>query len=243
MSRVVGSRAVHLWSLHEDVVVEEDATGQGLVLRSRFGTERISRPDPLVREALRRMELGPVLLANVVPRASAAAEGATESAAAEDASDDASDDATDGATDDASDDASEGAYLVLLPVLDRLSHLIVRTLSWEDLRGPLLSVVSTSKDAPFAPVTLSARRLIRLIGDVSLTLEKAGFALARGTSPHRVQLHRPEAVWVVGLLAWPATPSHASSVLPLPPEVTQAVLSYLAAAGMTEDCGEPVPHG
>ncbi|MGY4964513.1 NADH oxidase [Streptomyces sp. 900105245] len=222
MSRVVGSRAVHLWSLHEDVVVEEDATGQGLVLRSRFGTERISRPDPLVREALRRMELGPVLLANVVPRASAAAEDAT-------------DDATEGAT--------EGAYLVLLPVLDRLSHLIVRTLSWEDLRGPLLSVVSTSRDAPFAPVTLSARRLIRLIGDVSLTLEKAGFALARGTSPHRVQLHRPEAVWVVGLLAWPATPSDASSVLPLPPEVTQAVLSYLAAAGMTEDCGEPVPHG
>ncbi|MFF9158472.1 NADH oxidase [Streptomyces sp. NPDC014846] len=235
MSRVVGSRAVHLWSLHEDVVVEEDATGQGLVLRSRFGTEQISRPDPLVREALRRMELGPVLLANVVPRASAAAEDATESAAAEDATDDATDDASDGAT--------EGAYLVLLPVLDRLSHLIVRTLSWEDLRGPLLSVVSTSKDAPFAPVTLSARRLIRLIGDVSLTLEKAGFALARGTSPHRVQLHRPEAVWVVGLLAWPATPSHASSVLPLPPEVTQAVLSYLAAAGMTEDCGEPVPHG
>ncbi|MGY4995480.1 NADH oxidase [Streptomyces sp. 900105245] len=231
MSRVVGSRAVHLWSLHEDVVVEEDATGQGLVLRSRFGTERISRPDPLVREALRRMELGPVLLANVVPRASAAAEDATESAAAEDA------------TDDATDDVTEGAYLVLLPVLDRLSHLIVRTLSWEDLRGPLLSVVSTSRDAPFAPVTLSARRLIRLIGDVSLTLEKAGFALARGTSPHRVQLHRPEAVWVVGLLAWPATPSDASSVLPLPPEVTQAVLSYLAAAGMTEDCGELMPHG
>ncbi|WP_432030987.1 NADH oxidase [Streptomyces sp. 1222.5] len=213
MSRVVGSRAVHLWSLHEDVVVEEDATDQGLVLRSRFGTERISRPDPLVREALRRMELGPVLLANVLPRASAAAE-----------------------------DATEGACLVLLPVLDRLSHLIVRTLSWEDLRGPLLSVVSTSKDAPFAPVALSARRLIRLIGDVSLTLEKAGFALACATSPHRVQLHRPEAVWVVGLLAWPATPSDASSVLPLPPEVTQAVLSYLAAAGMTEDCGEPVPR-
>ncbi|MFD8376752.1 NADH oxidase [Streptomyces sp. NPDC059688] len=240
MSRVVGSRAVHLWSLHEDVVVEEDATGQGLVLRSRFGTERISRPDPLVREALRRMELGPVLLANVVPRASAAGEDATESAAGEDATESA---AAEDATDDAIEGATEGAYLVLLPVLDRLSHLIVRTLSWEDLRGPLLSVVSTSRDAPFAPVTLSARRLIRLIGDVSLTLEKAGFALARGTSPHRVQLHRPEAVWVVGLLAWPATPSDASSVLPLPPEVTQAVLSYLAAAGMTEDCGEPVPHG
>lgn len=211
MSRVVGSRALHLWSLHEDVIVENDGSDSELVLRSRFGTERISRPDPLVREALRRMELGPVLLANVVPRSSAAAE-----------------------------DGTEGACLVLLPVLDRLSHLIVRTLSWEDLRGPLLSVVSTTRDATFTPVTLSAQRLIRLIGDVSLTLEKAGFALACAASPHRVHLHRPEAIWVVGLLAWPATPSDASSVLPLPPEVTQAVLSYLVAAGMTEDCGEPL---
>ncbi|MEV6949418.1 NADH oxidase [Streptomyces sp. NPDC051172] len=210
MSRVVGSRALHLWSLHEDVVIEDDGGDGELVLRSAFGTERINRPDPLVREALRRMELGPVLLANAVPRSSP---------------------------------PPEGTCMVLLPALDPLSHLIVRTLSWEDLRGPLLSVVPTTRDARFTPASLSEQRLIRLIGDVSLTLEKAGFALACAASAHRVHLHRPEAIWVVGLLAWPATPSGASSVLPLPPEVTQAVLSYLVAAGMTEDCGEPPPSG
>ncbi|MFC3575174.1 NADH oxidase [Streptomyces yaanensis] len=208
MPRVVGSRALHLWSLREDVVVEVDADGRELVLRSGSGTERISRPDPLVREALRRMELGPVLLANVVARIDGGDEDGRE----------------------------ERALLVLLPVLSRLSHLMVRTLSWEDLRGPLLSVVSTRPGAVFTPVRLPAQRLIRLIGGVSLTLEKAGFALNSAVSPHRVHLHRPEAVWVVGLLAWPVTPSHACAVLPLPPEVTWAMLNYLAAAGMTEDC-------
>ncbi|MET7478880.1 NADH oxidase [Streptomyces sp. NPDC005648] len=202
MPRPVDSGALHLWSLHEDVVVEHGDEEGELVLRSPHGTERITRPDPLVREALRRMELGPVLLANI-----------------------------------AADGAVEGALVVLLPVLDRLSHLIVRTLSWEDLRGPLLSVVPNSGNSAFTPVTVSAQRLIRLIGDVSLTLEKAGFALGSAGSAHRVQLHRPEAVWVVALLAWPVTPSQASSALPLPPPVTHAVLSYLVAAGMTEDCG------
>ncbi|GGK82658.1 NADH oxidase [Streptomyces flaveus] len=215
MPRVIGSRVLHLWSLHEDVAVEQRDRDGELVLRSRFGTERIDRPDPLVREALRRMELGPVLLANVMARPAGDGNG-----------------------------HQERSLLVLLPMLDRLSHLIVRTLSWEDLRGPLLSVVSTRRDTVFTPVSPSAQRLIRLIGGVSLTLEKAGFALDGPESPHRVHLHRSEAIWVVGLLAWPVTPSHASSVLPLPPEVTYAVLSYLVAAGMTEYCEPVTPeHG
>jgi hypothetical protein len=214
MPRTVGSRALHLWSLREDVVVENDGPAGELVLRSRFGTERISRPDPLVREALRRMELGPVLLANVVARTNGADENGP----------------------------GERPLLVLLPVLSRLSHLVVRTLSSENLRGPLLSVVSTQRDTAFTPVRLSAQRLIRLIGGASLTPEKPGLALSSAVSPHQVQLHRPEAAWVVGMLAWPVTPSHASAALPLPPEETHEVLSYLAAAGMTEDCEPTLPE-
>ncbi|MFI6876070.1 NADH oxidase [Streptomyces sp. NPDC050400] len=208
MSRVVEGRALHLWSLHEDVTVEQGDTDDELVLRSRFGTERISAPTPVVREALRRMQLGPVLLANISTRQLPA-------------------DGTGG---------GRGAYLVLWPMLRRLSHLIVRTLSLEDLKGPLLSVITTRQGAGFTPVGVSAQRLIRLMSDVSMTLESAGLALRSAGSAHWVHLHRPEAVWVVGLLAWPVTPSRAAAILPLPPEVTEAVLSYLIAAGMTEDC-------
>ncbi|MCX5141939.1 MULTISPECIES: NADH oxidase [unclassified Streptomyces] len=210
MARSTGSHTVDLWSLREDVVVEPDETGEVLVLRGRLGTERISRPGPLVREALRRMELGPVLLANI--------------------------------EEEAEDTDGEGStYLVLLPTLRPLSHLIVRTLGIDDLNGPLLSVSATSRHATFAPVRVPARRRLRLPGGVSLTLEKAGFVLEATGSPHRVQLHRPEAVWVVGLLAWPITPDAASAALPLPAEVTEAILGYLAAAGMAAPVGDEQP--
>lgn len=202
MAQPTGRHTVDLWSLHEDVLVEADETGEDLVLRGRLGTERVRRPGPLIREALRRMELGPVLLANVDDRS----EG------------------TEGAG---------GTYLVVLPTLRALSHLIVRTLGMiTDRNGPLLSVSARSRHAVFTPVGVPDRRLLRLPGGVSLTLEKAGFVLEAVGSPHRVQLHRPEAVWVVGLLAWPITPDAASAALPLPAEVTKAILEYLAAAGM-----------
>lgn len=52
-----------LWSLREDVHVL--ATRAALVLRSRWGSVRLSQPSPVLREALRRMELGPARLENV----------------------------------------------------------------------------------------------------------------------------------------------------------------------------------
>ncbi|MFF4501939.1 hypothetical protein [Streptomyces sp. NPDC001401] len=40
--------------------------GRTLVLSGPQGTERVEDPAPAVAEALRRMELGPVLLANLL---------------------------------------------------------------------------------------------------------------------------------------------------------------------------------
>ncbi|NBM15589.1 NADH oxidase [Streptomyces sp. GC420] len=205
MPHAAAAQMLDLWSLCEDVVVEFGTSGE-LVLKGRLGTERIDRPDPVVREALRRMELGPVLLANVRARRAA-------------------------------DDAEAGAHLVLRPVLRRLSHLVVRTLGMDDLKGPLLSVSPRTQHARFAPVPLPARCRLRMPSEVSLKLEDAGIALESATSPHRVVLHRPEAAWVVGTLAWPVTPDAAAAALPLPPGVTESVLGYLAAAGMAAPVG------
>ncbi|WP_367045464.1 NADH oxidase [Streptomyces sp. Je 1-332] len=199
MPHVIGRQTLHLWSLCEDVIIEAH-DGTELVLTGRFGTERLPDPDPVVREALRRMELGPVLPGNV--------EAAT------------------------GDDSEGSVCLILWPTLSRLSHLVVRTLGLDDLRGPLLSVSPVSRGAKFMPRELSARRHLRLSRDVTLTLEAAGVALESPASLHRVVLHRPEAVWVVGMLAWPITPHAASQALPLHPEVTDGILRYLAAAGM-----------
>ncbi|MFJ9032833.1 NADH oxidase [Streptomyces sp. NPDC102274] len=192
---------MNLWSLSEDVAVATEAGGQTLVLTGRWGTERIGDAHPVVHEALRRMQLGPVLLANLEPRPGGIVPRAP-------------------------------TYLVLLPVLKRLSHLVVRTLGLDDLKGPLLSVFPVARPAPFAPVRLPPKRRIRMRRGVSFTLEAAGFALEAVGSPHRVLLHRPEAAWVVGVLAWPITPDQASDALPLPRSVTRGIIEYLAAAGM-----------
>ncbi|MFC5719278.1 NADH oxidase [Streptomyces gamaensis] len=201
MSISTGHRVLHLWSLCEDVVVEQGENRNELVVKGRWGTERIDRPAPEVREALRRMELGPVLLANVASRPGEPTSGAA-------------------------------GCLLLMPVVSRLSHLVVRTLGVDDLKGPLLSVSPLAPDASFAPVRLPSRLPVRLPEDAALTPQEAGFALETPASPHQVVLHRPEAAWVVGMLAWPVTPDAASAALPLPPEVTEEILAYLAAAGM-----------
>ncbi|WP_372347720.1 hypothetical protein [Streptomyces sp. KL116D] len=114
------------------MTVEQGDTDDELVLRSRFGTERISAPTPVVREALRRMQLGPVLLANI---------------------------STGRLPADRTGGGPGRVHLVLWPMLRRLSHLIVRTLSLEDLKGPLLSVITTRQGAGFTPVGVSAQRL------------------------------------------------------------------------------------
>src|SRR5882757_5406253 len=56
---------VELWSLREDVLVEEDPERPRLVIVSRWGEMGIDSPDDLVRESLRRMILGPIILQNI----------------------------------------------------------------------------------------------------------------------------------------------------------------------------------
>ncbi|WP_405796260.1 NADH oxidase [Streptomyces sp. NBC_01506] len=188
---------VHLWSLSQDVTLHRTARGDQLVLTSHRGVECLDRPGPLIRETLRRMELGPVLLANALP-----------------------------------DRHPADVRTCVVPVLARLSHLIVRTLGVDDLGGPLMSVFPVGPAARFTLVQLTCDRPMRLTDTAVLTSLPSGFSLEATSSPHRVVLHRPEAAMVVALLARPCTGAAAAASLSLPPQVTHAVLCYLAAAGM-----------
>ncbi|MGW0389324.1 NADH oxidase [Streptomyces sp. NPDC003042] len=198
MRRTTGDApTVHLWSLSEDVVVDQATGGDSLLLTSRWGQERLERPAPVVREVLRRMELGPVLLANALS-------------------------------------GPEDLYVLMLPTLSRLSHLVVRTLGVDDLRGPLLSVFPLSPGASFVLARQPGERRVRLPRHVAFKVPESGIGcvLESVNSPHRVVLHRPEAAWVATMLAWPTTPDAASAALPLPREVTEDIIGYLSAAGM-----------
>ncbi|MFF4016244.1 NADH oxidase [Streptomyces sp. NPDC001843] len=190
-----------MWSLREDVAIEREVDGGGLILTGPWGRERIADAHPVLREALYRMELGPVLLSNVEPTPDSPVTKAS-------------------------------VYLVLLPALQRLSHLVVRTLGLVDLRGPLLSVCPVTRPALFVLPRLPATGLVRLPQGVSLVVDAQGFLLERVGSQYQVRLHRPEAVWVVAMLALPVAPEAVSRALPLPRPVTRDILTYLAAAGM-----------
>ncbi|WP_143685668.1 NADH oxidase [Streptomyces sp. 1331.2] len=66
MSDTSEHQVVHLWSLDEDVVVVPGDGATETVLSGRWGVQRLPVDGHgLVREALRRMELGPVNLTNV----------------------------------------------------------------------------------------------------------------------------------------------------------------------------------
>ncbi|MET9383984.1 NADH oxidase [Streptomyces sp. NPDC002928] len=199
---------VDLWSLVEGVVVESGDLEGELVLTGPWGSERVSAPHPALEEALRRLELGPVRLANLEAGLEPEENGGRAPAA----------------------DQGDGHYLLLH--LERLSHLIVRTLGIDDLSGPLLSALPVSPVAHFALAPLPGRELVRLPGGVSFSVGRDGVSVQAPDASYRVQVHRPEVVWVLGLLVWPVTPDQASAALALPAGVTERILDYLAAAGM-----------
>ncbi|MER6137039.1 hypothetical protein [Streptomyces sp. NPDC001815] len=200
-------RLHHLWSLREDTAVGWDEEGQALVLSGPQGTERIEAPTSVVAEALHRMELGPIRLANLLqqPKDEAA--------------------------------AGQDSYTLVLSVLRDISHLVIRTLSLEDLKGPVLSVVPSGRSARFALARVPSQRRVQLRPNVTITVQENAFLLEGRALDHRVQIHRPEAMWVVSLLAWPTTPDAVVEVAPLPAELTLAILGHLAGAGMTVAAG------
>jgi SagB-type dehydrogenase family enzyme len=187
-----------LWSLREDVRLSR---GEGpLRLRSQWGEVTIERPSPVVREALRRMRLGPVSLENVTGP-----------------------------------EPAQNARARLDAVLDRIQPLVIRTLGF-DTGQPLLSVVPLTPQARFHPVPLAPDAQVALSTFAQVRTDGREYRLESPLSLHRVQLHRPEALWLIGRLARPVAASGAAWT-PLA-DVSGDVLAYLAAAGLLAEADE-----
>ncbi|MER6917166.1 SagB family peptide dehydrogenase [Streptomyces sp. NPDC000594] len=210
-------RSLSLWALREDVLVETGCPSGSIVLSGRWGEIRLRHARPTVREALRRMSLGPISLANVVADtvASSAAEGETVT-------------------------PIEGSLAEILMVLQRLQHLVVRSLSLDSPDHLLMSVVPISQSARLVPGTVGTGHPIRLSHFAFLRSEGKGFVLESPTSLHRVVLHCPEAAWVVSMLGRPITSAEVADAVPLPVEATMEIIAHLLATGMAVPA-EPPP--
>lgn len=217
-----------LWSLREDVQVEL-ALGDGpALLHSRWGDVTVQRPSRVVREALHRMRLGPISLENIIedPRKPAAAYRREEQAGET------------GVIPAVSDHAQ---WMHLYGVLERLQPLLIRSLGLDDGQ-PLLSVVPLTAKSRFRPVPLAPDVPVRLSAFAALRTDGNEYRLESPLSLHRVQLHRPEAIWLVGALGNASTPAASAAELPYGHAVTADALAYLVAAGMVVQA-EATPTG
>jgi SagB-type dehydrogenase family enzyme len=203
--------AHELWSLREDVDVEL-GPAEGLVLRSPWGEVAIPLPSPPVREALRRMRLGPVSLENI-PGVGGTGNG------------------------------NPGQRQHLFRVLDRLQPLIVRSVKLPTGQ-PLLSVVPLTPRSAFSLAPLSPDAPVRLSAFAQLRTDGREYRLESPLALHRVQLHRAEAIQLIGMLASPSAPADVTAVLARSePAVTAATataaLEHLIAAGMVTQAQAP----
>ncbi|MFJ8308116.1 MULTISPECIES: hypothetical protein [unclassified Streptomyces] len=200
IDRLAARELGEFWSLREDVAV---LPGPNTVLRTPWGELCLERPGPLLREALYRMELGPVSLGNVVPGFPGY-------------------EVPEGEWNDASRE--------LLGALDSLQHVIVRHLAIG--ASPLLSVVPLSPAARFRPPPAAPGAEHRLPADVVLRRPGCDPVLAYEGSDHRVELHGPDAARLLLHLQGAYSDFRSPFNDSLPPTVVRAARSYTAAAGM-----------
>jgi SagB-type dehydrogenase family enzyme len=195
---------IELWSLREDVGVELAPGEDGPVrLRHRWGYVTIPRPPASMREALRRMCLGPISLENVVnghPDGTASTMTPLE---------------------------TEG----LSRALDQLQPLVVRSLGL-DAGQPLLSVVPISPRSVFRPRPVPEHAFLRLSTYAQLRTDGREYLLESPLALHQVLLHRPEAFRLLGVLDRPVSVADAARAWPGQEAIILDALSYLVGAGM-----------
>ncbi|MGH6655856.1 MAG: SagB/ThcOx family dehydrogenase [Actinocrinis sp.] len=200
----LGEGPKELWSLREDVFVEPYAPNGSLTLYSRWGDVVLRRAPEPIGRFLHRMQLGPVSLTNALS--------------------------------DPADLPSLTARerVQLFVTLERLRHLIVRSLSAGNGDQPLVSVVPMSPHATFPVEPLDPERAVRLSVFAALASDGTTLSIESPLSLHRVVLHGPQAAALAATLGRPRTPVEAADLLALslPKELSLDTLAYLAAAGM-----------
>ncbi|GAA2457676.1 hypothetical protein ACFPFX_14125 [Streptomyces mauvecolor] len=200
IDRLAARELGEFWSLREDVTV---LFGQSTVLRTPWGELHLERPGTLLCEALRRMQLGPVSLANVVPGFPGY---------------------------DVPEDEWNEASRELLDALAPLQHVIVRHLAIG--ASPLLSVIPLSPRASFRPPPVAPGGELRVPKEAVLRRPGRDPVLSYEGCDHRIELHGPDAPRLLLHLQGGKGDFRSPLDVPLPGTVVRAARAYAVAAGM-----------
>jgi SagB-type dehydrogenase family enzyme len=207
---------IQLWSLREDVLVEDGPGHDELVAVTRWAEIRVDGADETVRESLRRMTLGPVSLGNVVAvgHSGNGHVGDTDSINGLDNIDD------------------RPAWPNLLRVLDLLSGSVVRSLGLSDGDAPLLSAVPITPHASFHPADVDPSRPLRLSRFAAIRASGGELMVESPLSQYHVVLHRHLASKVVIALSDATTIDAVADLLEVAPEVVADIIGYLVGTGI-----------
>ncbi|MFJ6215377.1 hypothetical protein ACIQGZ_18910 [Streptomyces sp. NPDC092296] len=178
-ARSGGSAPAELWSFRVDVAVEYDRPARSVLVRGPWGDQELPEPGPVVREVLRRMELGPISLQNALGRPGEA--GA----------------------------ASPADRARVAAVLERLQDVVVRSPTVPDTGQPMLSVVPTAPAAALRLGAPATGGRVQLVGRTSLRRADGELLLEAPGLSYQVVLHRAEALELVRVLRRPIRPESA----------------------------------
>jgi SagB-type dehydrogenase family enzyme len=201
-----------LWSLRPDVLVESDQPDGVLTLLSQWGEIAVRSAGPRLRGLLSRMQLGPTRLENVLDSGRMSERQAV----------------------------LERATVML--ALDRLQHLVVRSLATDEGSQVLLSVEPISRRARFRPAPVDPARPVRLSRFTVLRGQHGALQAESPLALHRVLLHKPEAAMIASALAQQRSLAELNALVAIPPRLVAAVVSFLCAAGIVVQ-GTPSEDG
>lgn len=203
----------HLWSIREDVLLEDDPEHDRLIVLTTWGEVAIESVDEKIVATLRRMSLGPISLENVIAGWHT---GEEEPLGPEEA----------GRTRESRDRTE------LRQVLDLLSGSVVRSLGPGDGEGPLLSAVPIARVATLRLPEIDPDRPLRLSRFAAIRCDNAELLLESPLAQYHILLHRQLAAQVTTALCAATSAREIATRLPAEPAVVTAILSYLAGAGV-----------
>lgn len=203
----------HLWSLREDVLVEDGPEQDRIVVVTKWAEFSIDDAGDVVRRSLRRMILGPIQLGNVVAGTSPTDQdlaGPVEPGALR--------------------NGSRRDWAELRKVLELLSSSVVRSLGLGD--GPLLSAVPVARFATLNVIDVEPDRPVRLSRFAAMRSADGDLVLESPLAQYHVVLSRHVAAEVVTALSRASTINEVAAGLGIQPAVVSGIVAYLVGTGI-----------
>jgi SagB-type dehydrogenase family enzyme len=207
--------STHLWSLREDVLVEDGPEQNRLVVVTKWGEFDIESAADVVRVSLRRMSLGPISLENALARGRS-----TE------------DDPAGPGTASGYRNGTRQEWAELGQVLDLLSSSVVRSLGLGDGDSPLLSAVPIARVALLRLPEIERDRPVRLSRFAAIRPYDGELLVESPLAQYQVLLHRHLPIAVATALSSATTVRDVAELLGEDEPMVSEIISYLAGTGI-----------